>query len=93
MVFFKGVILTKDNLVRRNWNVSQRYCFYMYNEIIQHLFLLPYCKICLENSLYFFWTETPDSISNMVGNWLSGIESKLRISYLSEHPLNVVLCG
>ena len=27
----KGVVLTKDNLARRNWNVSLRCCFCMKN--------------------------------------------------------------
>lgn len=35
---FKGVVLTKNNLARRNWNVSKIYCFCINNETIQHLF-------------------------------------------------------
>ncbi|WVZ74625.1 hypothetical protein U9M48_022786 [Paspalum notatum var. saurae] len=34
----RGVLLTKDNLARRNWNGSQSCCFCHYNESIQHLF-------------------------------------------------------
>jgi hypothetical protein len=34
----KGVILTKDNLARRNWNGDKRYCFCHCPETIQHLF-------------------------------------------------------
>jgi hypothetical protein len=33
----KGVILMKDNLARRNWNVSKQYCFCINNESIHHL--------------------------------------------------------
>ncbi len=35
----KGVVLTKDNLARRNWNGSLKCCFCMKNETIQHLFM------------------------------------------------------
>ena len=34
----RGVILTKDNLVRRNWQGNQQRCFCHKNETIQHLF-------------------------------------------------------
>jgi hypothetical protein len=35
----KVVILTKDNLVRRNWNGDRKCCFCHSPESIQHLFL------------------------------------------------------
>jgi hypothetical protein len=35
----KGVILTKDNLVRRNWKGSKTCCFYSKPGTIQHFFL------------------------------------------------------
>jgi hypothetical protein len=34
----RGVILTKDNLVRRNWHGSTRYVFCHQDETIKHLF-------------------------------------------------------
>jgi hypothetical protein len=35
---YKGVILTKDNLVRRQWQGDRKCCFCSSNETIQHLF-------------------------------------------------------
>jgi hypothetical protein len=35
---YKGVVLTKDNLVKRNWTGSKHCSFCMTNETIQHLF-------------------------------------------------------
>jgi hypothetical protein len=35
----RGVILTKDNLAKRNWQGSKQYCFCHENKTIQHLFL------------------------------------------------------
>jgi hypothetical protein len=34
----RGVILTKDNLVRRNWQGSRKCVFYHEDETIKHLF-------------------------------------------------------
>ena len=34
----RGVILTKDNLAKQNWQGSQQYCFCHENKMIQHLF-------------------------------------------------------
>jgi hypothetical protein len=51
----KGVILTKDNLLKRNWNGCSKCCFCDKNETIQHLFfLLPVCKNSFEDYLYDF---------------------------------------
>jgi hypothetical protein len=33
-----GVILTKDNLVKRNWQGSQKCVFYHHDETIEHIF-------------------------------------------------------
>lgn len=35
----RGVTLTKDNLLRKNWKGSQKCCFCNCNETIKHLFL------------------------------------------------------
>ena len=36
----KGVIMTKDNLAKRNWNGIKACCFCSTPEIIQHLFFV-----------------------------------------------------
>jgi hypothetical protein len=39
-------ILTKDNLVKRNWQGSSKYCFCDHEETVQHLFIqCPFAKI------------------------------------------------
>uniref|UniRef100_A0A453G4S4 Reverse transcriptase zinc-binding domain-containing protein n=1 Tax=Aegilops tauschii subsp. strangulata TaxID=200361 RepID=A0A453G4S4_AEGTS len=35
----KGVILTKDNLAKRNWEGSKRCCFCDHDETIEYLFI------------------------------------------------------
>ena len=42
----KGVILTKDNLLKRSWIGNSRCCFCDHNETIKHLFLeCPLAKL------------------------------------------------
>ena len=35
----RGILLTKDNLAKKNWTGSQKYCGCNSNETIEHLFL------------------------------------------------------
>jgi hypothetical protein len=44
----RGVILTKDNLVRCNWHGSTRCVFCHQDDTITHLFFqMPLCQICM----------------------------------------------
>ena len=75
----KGVILTKDNLVKRNWNGSTKCVFCTHDETIKHLFFQ--CKVArsiwsaiqIASNLY-----PPRSVANIFGNWLHGVDSKER---------------
>ena len=77
---FKGVILTKDNLARRNWNGSKTCCFFfMKNETIQHILFDCHITKFLWRIVYIsFGLKPPDSISNVVGNWLGGVDSNIK---------------
>ena len=76
----KGVILTKDNLAKRNWQGSPKCCFYHHDETISHLFFQ--CKLArsiwsviqVASNLY-----PPRSVANTFGNWLRGIDPTYRI--------------
>ena len=75
----KGVILTKDNLVKRNWNGSTKCVLCTHDETIKHLFFQ--CKVArsiwsaiqIGSNLY-----PPRSVANIFGNWLHGVDSKER---------------
>ena len=65
----RGVILTKDNLSRRNWQGSQQYYFCQEDETIQHIFFdccitrLVWASIyaawvCLNQVVYLICLET-----------------------------------
>ncbi|WVZ72675.1 hypothetical protein U9M48_021095 [Paspalum notatum var. saurae] len=48
---FKGVILTKDNLIKRHWSGDGRCCFCDSNESIQHLFFD--CHVVIFRATYW----------------------------------------
>ena len=54
----KEVILTKDNLIKRNWKGSQKRCFYNCNKTIKYFFLwLSSCQDSMEDYLYSYWVN------------------------------------
>ena len=75
----RGVVLTKDNLARRNWSGSKKCCFYTHDETIKHLFF--YCKfacstwsaIQIASNLYL-----PTSVANIFGHSLDGISNRFK---------------
>jgi hypothetical protein len=75
----RGVILTKDNLVKRNWHGSMQCVFCHQDETIKHLFFQ--CRfarsiwslIQVGLSLY-----PPTSVANIFENWLHGIDLRFR---------------
>jgi hypothetical protein len=76
----RGVILTKDNLVKRNWHGSTQCVFCHQDETINHLFF--HCRfarsiwslIQVASSLY-----PPTCVPNIFGNWLHDIDLRFRM--------------
>lgn len=79
MWFLKNkVLLTKDNLAKRNWNGCQKFVFCDSLESIDHLFLsCPFARI-IWRMVYFAYNIPPPS---NIGNWLNWVDkmSKARI--------------
>src|SRR3954468_1027357 len=79
MVSQKCVILMKDNLVKRNWHGSKKCVSCDHDETIKHIFFS--CKVArsiwsaiqMASNLY-----QPSSVANIFGNWLNGIDKKLK---------------
>lgn len=75
----KGVVLTKNNLTRRNCPGSKKCCFCTHDETIKHLFFQ--CKfarstwsiIQIASNLY-----PPTSVANIFGHWLDGIPNMFK---------------
>jgi hypothetical protein len=68
----KGVVLTKDNLAKKNWKGSQKCVCCNMNETIQHLFIdCPLAKMIWRFIFYATNLNQPRSINHMFGNWLN----------------------
>jgi hypothetical protein len=75
----RGVVLTKENLARKNWKGSQKCVSCNRNENIQHLFLhFPFAKTIWR--IIFFATNLnqPISISHLFGTWLNNQPNNMK---------------
>jgi hypothetical protein len=75
-------LLTRDNLIKRQWKGSKKCCFCDAEKSIEHLFLsCPLSKIVWRIVFSTYNIPPPTNIKNMFGNWLNGIdkETKSRI--------------
>ena len=76
----RGVILTRDNLAKRNWQGSKKCVFCHHDETIKYLFFqYKFAKsiwsaIQIGSNLY-----PPRSVANIFGNWLNGVDSKFKL--------------
>ena len=84
LIFFawylcKGVILTKDNLVKCNWQGSTKCVICTHDETIKHLFFqykvarFTWSAIQIASNIY-----PPRSVANIFGNCLHGVDRKDR---------------
>ena len=75
----RGVILTKDNLAKLNWQGSKQCCFCHKNEMIHHLFLDCRFAHLVWASVYAAWGIPRHlNVSNMFGRWLDGLRKDLK---------------
>jgi hypothetical protein len=75
----RGVILTKDNLVKRNWHGSTQCVFCHQNEMINHLFF--HCRFArsIWSLIQVALSMYPlTSVANIFRNWLYGIDLRFR---------------
>ena len=80
MWFLKNkVLLTKDNLAKRNWQGCTKCSFCGSEETVDHLFITcPFSKI-IWTVVYSTYNITPPvNVTNMFGNWLNGVEKKTK---------------
>src|SRR4051812_906134 len=75
---YKQVILTKDNLAKRNWTGPTRCSFCDRDESIKHLFLDCSLAIFLWRTVHIAFNITPpNTVSTLFGTWLDGIDSEI----------------
>ena len=77
--FFNKVILTKDNLAKRNWNGCKKCMFYDSEESIDHLFFTcPFAHLLWTVVHYAFNIIPPVNSMNMFDNWLNGVDKNFK---------------
>jgi len=75
----KEVVLTKDNLARKNWKGSLKCVGCNLDESIQHLFLDCHYARMVWRMVYLGTGLTqPKSIRHLFGSWLSNQNTKIR---------------
>ena len=75
----RGIILTKDNLLKRNWKGDGCCCFCSSAETIQHLFFDCHVAKSVWYALFFtFGIQPPVNFAHLLGSWLAGFTPNLR---------------
>ena len=73
------MILTKDNLLKRNRNGCKKCVFCQTDETIEHLFLSCSMARNIWRLLHFtFNVAPPSNIDNLFGTWLTGIDKRTK---------------
>jgi hypothetical protein len=73
------VLLTKDNLVKRNWSGCTRCVFCGEQETVEHLFLsCPFAKLIWMTVKLTYDLPAPTNIANLFGNWLGGVDKETK---------------
>jgi len=79
----RGVILTKDNLGKRNWKGCTRCCFCSSEESIQHLFFECQVAKLMWNTLFFaFGIYPPSCVDDLFGSWRRSFPPKFQKAIL-----------
>jgi hypothetical protein len=90
----RGVVLTKDNLGRRNWRGGKQCVFCAQDETIQHLFFdCHFAKFIWTTVHIAFNVDKPVSISHLFYNWARTAGYKIRKLILTCIPLGLVFAG
>ena len=75
----RKVVLTKDNLAKRNWKGDPHCPFCGNNESVEHLFIsCPFAKLVWRVVFCTYNIPPPTNVTNMFGNWLNGMDTKTK---------------
>jgi hypothetical protein len=81
---YMEVVLTKDNLAKRNWDGSKQCSFCLRDESIQHLFFNCHYARFLWGLTYFtFNIPPPSNVEHMFGSWTNRVGGKLKRQLLA----------
>ena len=80
---YKGVVLTKDNLARRQWQEDRKCCLCSSDDSIQHLFFdCHFAKFVWQIVHVSFNLIPPTCVHNLFTCLLDGINRKLKSKIL-----------
>lgn len=83
------VVLTKDNLAKRNWNGS--ICFCLHEDNIHHLFFECHVAKFLWRIVFIsIGLQIPHNFPKMFGDWLVAMNSKAK-KYISDRSICFML--
>jgi hypothetical protein len=78
----RGVILTKDILIRQSWQGSKTCVFWSNDETIKHLFFeCNFARSICSVTQAALGLYAPPSVANIFANWINGIDYKYRILF------------
>ena len=76
----RGVILTKDNLVKHNWHGSKKCVFCQHDETITHLFFQCEFGRSIWSAVQIDSTlQPPRTVTNIFSNWLNGVDPRFKL--------------
>ena len=79
----RGVTLTKDNLLKRNWRGDTNCCFRDKKETVQHLFFdCRFARFAWRIVQIAFNLNRPNTVRNIFWNRLVGLTSDLKANIL-----------
>jgi hypothetical protein len=71
----KKVLLTRDNLAKRNWNGNTKCSFCDDEELVEYLFIsCPFARLIWRVVFAAYNIPPPSNITNLFGNWLNGTD-------------------
>jgi hypothetical protein len=84
----KKILLTGDNLAKRNWNGNKKCCFCDAEESVEHLFIsCHFARLVWRVVFAAYNIPPPSNITNMFGNLLNGTDktdkARIRIGVLA----------
>jgi hypothetical protein len=83
--FQRGVVLTKDNLARRNWNGQKLCSFCSQKKMIQHIFFdCHYARFIWRAVQVTFNIGIPTLVSRLFSGWANVLGYRVRKFFLTE---------
>jgi exonuclease III len=71
------VLLTKDNLAKRQWTGCTSCVFCGEQETVEHLFIAcPFAKLIWRTVTFTHDIPPPSNVDDMFGNWLNGVDKQ-----------------